>query len=229
MRKMGDFTLKTAAGELVLIIVGVFIALAASDWQQKRADRATELDLLQEMSGALGADLAQLDALVERSVGIEARVEVLLAYLRSEAPYHDSIDAYFGTLYGFADPQLNTAGYESLKSQGLELITDDGLRSQIARVYETSYVNSGVGIEMERDVILDLLRPYFLIHFRDLRFGSSATPLDYAAVSTDPEFLNLVDYRLQLVRQNHLPRLRGAIPEIRALKEAIDEELGADG
>jgi len=75
-------------------------------------------------------------------------------------------------------------------------------------------------------VILDLLRPYVLVHFKDLRFNISATPLDYGFVSTDQEFLNLIDYRLQLVRQNHMANFDEALPELRSLVAALDEELG---
>ncbi len=36
--------------------------------------------------------------------------------------------------------------------------------------------------------------------------------MKYAAILTDAEFMNLVDYRIQLVRQNHIPYLEGAVP-----------------
>ena len=73
---------------------------------------------------------------------------------------------------------------------------------------------------------MDLLRPYFLVHFRDLIFNENATPLDYDAVSADGEFLNLVDYRLQGVKQNHIPNLERATSEIGALIDSIEVELG---
>jgi len=146
--------------------------------------------------------------------------------MRSGAPYSDSLDAYFGTVYGFVGGEMNKAGYKSLNSQGLGLISDDGLRSHVARVYEQTYPRAEGSLELERSVVLDLLRPYFLAYFRDLRFGQSATPLDYDAVSADGEFLNHIDYRLQVVKQNNLPLLGTAKSEIRELIEAIAAELG---
>jgi hypothetical protein len=212
-------------GEVGMIVVGVMIALAASDWQQDRTDRRVELDMLRELQTALDMDLAALDAQTERYQRIEARVETLLGILNAGAPYADSLDSYFGTLYGIEFPKLNRAGYESLKSQGLDHISDDGLRSQIARVYEQSYAHLDDALDSERMVILDLLRPYVLVHFKDLRFNVSAAPLDYAFVSTDQEFLNLVDYRLQLVKQNHMMNFARALPEIRGLKQSLDDRL----
>jgi len=217
---------KYATSEVLLIVIGILIALAASDWQSRRAERRTEVTILREMNTALAADLEPLERGLDRFQQIAVRVEVLLSCLRTGAPYVDSLDAYFGTVYGFQHIELNTAGYESLKSQGLELISDDGLRSHIARVYEQTYPNAERAIASERAVVLDLLRPYFLVHFRDLRFNESATPLDYDEVSKDAEFLNLVDYRLQLVRQNHIPLLQHATSEMRDLIEATALELG---
>jgi hypothetical protein len=219
-------TFKRAVGEVVMIVVGVLIALAASDWQQGRSERRAELDVLGELRTALNQDLEDLEAQVLRYERIDRRVSTLLEIMDSGAPYADSLDAYFGTLYGIDFPRLNRAGYESLKSRGLDLISDDALRSQIARVYEQSYARLDDALDSERMVILDLLRPYFLVHFKDLRFNVSATPLDYGFVSTDPQFLNLVDYRIQLVRQNHLGNFDAALPEIRSLVAALDGVLG---
>ena len=81
-------------------------------------------------------------------------------------------------------------------------------------------------MELEGDILFDLFRPYFVVHFRDLRFNQSATPLDYEALLSDVEFLNLVDYRLQVVKQNHIQNLERATSEIGALIEAIEFELG---
>jgi len=125
-------TIRRAIAEVVMIVVGVLIALTASGWQQSWMVRRSELNVLEELSTALTTDLEGLDVQMGRYGGIETRVETLLAIIRSDAPYADSVDAYFGTLYGMASPKLNTAGYESLKSQGLDLISDDRLRSQIA-------------------------------------------------------------------------------------------------
>lgn len=71
------------------------------------------------------------------------------------------------------------------------MISNRELRAQIAQVYEKTYPRTRRSISYEEN--LNLLRPYFLTNFRDLRFHTSATPLDYDAISRSTEFLNLVD------------------------------------
>ena len=212
--------------EGVVIVGSILLAFGLQAWWDGRADRQTELTILREMHTALSADFEFLENTLDQFREIESRTEVILSHMRSGAPYSDSLDAYFGAVYGYHSGETNKAGYESLKSQGLGLISDDGLRSHVARVYEQTYPRVEASLELERGIVLDLLRPYFLVYFRDLRFGQRATPLDYDAVSADGVFLNHVDYRLQAVKQNHLPRLETATSEIRALIEAIEFELG---
>ena len=81
-------------------------------------------------------------------------------------------------------------------------------------------------MEAERSAVLDILGPYVLEHFRDLIFNLSATPIDYEAISVDTRFLNLLDYRLQVVRQNNIPIHEQSISQIRGLIETIEAELG---
>jgi len=212
--------------EGVVIVGSILLAFGLQAWWDGRADRQTELNILGEMHTALSSDLELLELRLDRYRRIESRTEVLLSYLRSGAPYADSLDGYFGTLYGSASVRLNTAGYESLKSQGLGLISDNGLASQVAGVYEQTYSDLEGSTATEREIVRDYLRPYFLSHFRDLRFDQSATPLDYQMILGDTEFLNLVDYRLQVVKQNHVAVFTQAISAIGALIDAISVELG---
>ena len=212
--------------EGVVIVGSILLAFGLQAWWEGLQDRQTEQSILGELHTALSSDFDLVQSRLDRYRRIESRTEVLLSYLRSGAPYADSLDGYFGTLYGSASVRLNTAGYESLKSQGLGLISDNGLASQIARVYEQTYPSLEGSAGTEREITRGYLRPYFLAHFRNLIFDQSATPLDYQAILGDTEFLNLVDYRLQAVKQNHIQVFTRAVSEIGALIDAISVELG---
>jgi hypothetical protein len=212
--------------EGLVIVVSILLAFGLQAWWEGQTDRQTERTILMELHTALSADLELLDRRLDRLRQIESRVGSLLAHLESGVPYADSLDAYFGTVYGVTTTELNTAAYESLKSQGLGLLSDQALRSHIARVYEQTYRRVEWQGSLESDVVLGLLRPYFLVHFRDLRFSESATPLDYGALLSDVEFLNLVAYRLQTVRQSHIGTFEQAISDVRDLIEATEFALG---
>ena len=213
------------SGEAVVIVASILLAFGLQAWWERRSDRQTERTVLSELHTSLSEDLELLELRLARFRNIERRVASLLSHLRSGAPYADSLDAYFGTTYGLLRTELNTGAYESLKSQGLGLLSDPVLRSHVARVYEQTYRRVEFQVELETDVVLGVLRPYFLLHFRDLILAQSATPLDYQALSRDVEFLNLLAYRLQTVGQVHTSQFEQALSDVRGLIEAIELAL----
>ena len=228
-RLTGSISWKHGVGEVLLIVVGVLIALTASDWQGRRADRQTELAILREITASLSSDLQLLESGLERLERINDRGAVLRSYLSSGAPYADSLDTYFGTIFSIQALNLNPAAYESLKSQGLGLVSSESLRLHIARVYEQTYPRAERSVEAERQAVLDVVRPFLLLLFEDVSFGRSATPLNYDALVANVPFLNTLDYRLQIVRQSHIPALERSISEIGELLDAIIAEVGVDG
>ena len=221
----GPINWRYAVGEVVLIVVGILIALAASQWQAGRAERRTELALLSELHTGLSADLSAARGLLDRHRRIAGQHTQLLDHMRQGEPYADSLAGPFGAAYGFGTIDFNRAAYESIKSQGLDLVSDPSLRSAVAHLYEQSIPLAEASVAVEQNVILDLLRPYYLAHFRNLRFNASAEPLDYAALLADTEFHNLLDYRLQVLLQNHIPGLEKLIPEIERVLLEIEAEL----
>ena len=215
------------SGEALVIVASILLAFGLQAWWEGRTDRQTERTVLNELHTSLSADLELLELRLDRFRRIESRVASLLTHLESGAPYADSLDAYFGTAYSVLRTELNMGAYESLKSQGLGLLSDQSLRSHVARLYEQTYRRVEFQVDLETDVVLGLLRPYFLLHFRDLILATSATPLDYEALLDDVEFLNLVAYRLQTVRQVHISTFEEAVSDVRGLIAAIERALEA--
>ncbi len=224
-RISGAVNWRYAVGEVLLIAVGIFVALQASEWQTRKTEHLTELSYLDELRTSLDLDRQRILLGLDRYRDIENRVEELIFMLQSGEPYSQSMDSFFGAVYGTNAFDLNAAAYESLKSHGLTLISNRDIRSQIAQVYEQTYADVRRAVRTEESSVLDLLRPYFLKNFKDLVFNKSATPLDYVEVSNSTEFRNMVDYRLQLTKQNQIPTFERSADAITHLIESIDAEL----
>lgn len=215
--------------EIALIVVGVLIALTGNAWWQERQDRAAEHRILAEMRSTLAADLAALrDG--ERSLR-ETRTNVrrLLVVLRGRPVYSDSLDAYFGRAYStgaFVMP--NASVYQALKARGLDLVSDDSLRFAISNVYESGYAWLRWADDFNSTTTLQVLRPYFLAHFSDVRFGENARPLDSRAILSDAYLLNILAYREDTLGRSVLPIYRETIQADSALVARIDRRLGDD-
>jgi hypothetical protein len=214
-----------AAGELLLIVAGILIALAISDWNDRRIQWQEERALLAEVRTALHADLAALESNLEIFREAESRIEQLTQVLREPPPYDAGLDRLFGAVYGFRVTNLNTAAYDTLRSVGFQAVSNYWLRLGIARVYDHFYERLAEEHRVEAQITTELLRPYYLRHFRDLSFWESATPIDYDAVVADTYFRNIIDYRLAALRSNQLDSYTQTAAEIRSVLELIDNEL----
>lgn len=214
-----------AIGELLLIVVGVLLALAVDNWNTDRTRHRTELQVLRDMRSAVLADLESLRGVQAAYAARVERIDALVAALRSGARYEPRLDAGFGAAYGLQPLILNRAPYEGLKSSGMDLVADDPLRAAIVDAYEHVYARIEMTQQIEEEVTTQILRPYFLREFRDLKLRDSATPLRPAAVMTDSYFLNVLEYRVGLLKSNNLRVLQAAIPALESLVQRIDAAL----
>lgn len=216
---------RSAIGEVVLIVIGITLALAATDFYDARVEREDELVVLGELRGALAGDREVLSANLDDFRAAADRLAALRAHIEAGAGHSDSLDASFGALYGLRISHVNASPYESLKSRGLDLVSDDSLRSQITKVYDLHYGRLEDMHETQRSAVLDALRPYFLVHFKDLEFNQSATPLDYSFVVSDQSFINLLDYRLEVMETAEIPTLSEIVADVDRLIAALDREI----
>jgi hypothetical protein len=145
--------------------------------------------------------------------------------LKAGLPYHDSLDASFGAVYGFKESFLSRAPYEALRSKGFDLVSDDSLRVQIIRLYDEEYREVETVDERHRATVMELYRPYFLQRFVDIDFNNSATPLDYGALLQDQYFINLIEYRAAQLQFDTGPAYDSAVVRSSAVLAALEAEL----
>ena len=189
-----------AVGEIVLIFIGVVIAIYVTQWKSDKQDLAYEKEALNEIYKGLQADYANLEMLLQNTEkGIE-RITVLDSLLKEKMPvYKSSLDTLFGAVYGFRFFSMEKASYEDLKMNSLNLIKNSDLRRQLIIVFESEYSMNEKNYDIEVWVN-DILRPYYLKNFRNLRFYESATPLNYEQLWEDSYYKNIVDYRLTFLK-----------------------------
>ena len=214
-----------ALGELFLIVLGILIALAISDWNDRRIQQAQERALLGEVRTALKADLLEFEDRLARLRETAPLIEELSRQLKSGVPYEPAMDRLFGAAYGVFGVNLNSTAYDSLKSNGLQSISNFELRQGIARIYDHHYERVGVQDGIDVGVTLGVMRPYYLENFRDLHFLQSATPIDYGLVVSDTYFHNIVDDRLEVLRNNQLSSYPEVIGDIEGVLALLEREL----
>ena len=216
-----------AVGEVLLIVVGVSIALAATSWYEGQLDRKFETEALIEIRKTLQADhqsLAESQKLVQRRADV---LLSLLAYLESDAPYSDELPAYFSEMNGWRAVRIRTAPFEALKEGGLNLISNDALRFKLISLYEDDYASLLSASENQRQFVASQSLSYFLDNFRRTE-SRDWVPHDYQSIKSMGRVANMARWRAYTIDAYLLPRYASTLESIEEVISLIDSQVGAE-
>ncbi len=125
--------------EFISVFIAVVFAFALNNWNDNRKDNIVERKILSEISNGLKKDLEDIKTnIYGHKEGVKA-CKYWRRIINNDKFNQDSLlTHYFNLTRDFVSIQ-NTAGYETLKSKGLEIIKDDTLRLKIISLYEYDY------------------------------------------------------------------------------------------
>jgi len=139
MKKIEFNHWKKSGFEFLSIFIAVVSAFLLNNWNDNRRDARSENKILTEISNGLKKDLEDIKQNVSgHKVGIAACNYYRNAFVGKNVDADSIMFYYFKLTRDFMSLQ-NAAGYETLKSKGLELITNDSLRLKIISLYEYDY------------------------------------------------------------------------------------------
>jgi len=133
--------LKYAIGEIVLVVIGILIALQINNWNEYRKDRRDERMALTEVYQSLRTEYDErIPSLIDRAKISQNGINAFMDLRERNESVSDSV---FDKLW----EEVNTGGYfsyesgpfESIKNRGLNLITNDSLRTLLVQLYETRF------------------------------------------------------------------------------------------
>ena len=222
-----------ALGEVVLIVVGVTIALAASSWYEGRQERRDEVLILQQLHQTLSEDLQDINMTWEMTRQRERNLTALLDHLESDKPYTAELGANFQSLFGWWIVRIKTAPFEALKVQGYRVISNAILREKLISFYEDHYARLEYNLNLDRNFAIEKVQPYFFNNFVmrvaasiDVDGGAQAwVPRNYDKIRAEGYIANLCLFRADLLRRFALRDYDDTTALIREILEAIDQEL----
>ncbi|WP_445386478.1 DUF6090 family protein [Robiginitalea sp. IMCC44478] len=143
-----------AAGEVLLVVVGILIALQIDNWNQDKKERQLERDLLTEIRNNLKGDLAKVEASIDLQNEILRCQNAFIEWIDGKENYNDSVPYFSNSLSYFISRSLlrsrflaNQGTYETLKQVGVKIIQNDSLRIQLTHLYEVAYPRYYIELE----------------------------------------------------------------------------------
>ncbi len=142
-----------AVGEILLVVIGILIALQINTWNEQRLTKQRELKFLTELNYNLKRNLTQFDNFLAVENRLIENMSKLVAYHQSGLEYHDSLDVYYMGISWLEQINLVTSAYETMKTNGLDIISSDSLSLNIIDLHEVQYAHH---VDLVEDVGLGL-------------------------------------------------------------------------
>ncbi len=192
--KTGKY-LKYAIGEIILVVIGILIALQINNWNEAHKDRKLEKEILMDLKLTLESNVIILGGRIRYFNRAQNSSKIILDLIEAKRTDHDSLGYHFsrGTNgYGGADV-ISYVGYETLRNNGFNLITNKSLKDEIIKLFESTYRTL---ISFDQTFVNDNSRykeVLSTLFYQDDYF--SLKPFDFNSVLESPTYYSLLtDY-----------------------------------
>jgi len=216
-----------AFGEVFLIIIGILIALFISDWNNDRKLRKIEVENLKLIANGLQEDISKIEYLKQQARQRIDRLNVLDSLYKSPNPkYEPKMATLFGEI-GWAETlELNRGPYEGLKSQDLNLISDDSIRQGILHIYETAHRQCETSNDWMKQSAINMWEPLMAnFHLTTL---NDLSPMDEKNIWKNPLIPNFISYQKGVLKEHQLDVFGRAQKEMIVLRDRINRHLAED-
>jgi hypothetical protein len=192
--------LKYAIGEIVLVVIGILIALSINNWNENRKEKTLETKVLIELLKSLENNC---NVMVQDSITRlewDKSSDIIIFSLQNNVSYSDSLNIHFqNARKPGANLSLSSAGYESLKNIGYNIITSDTLRNNIVELFELTQKHLFEEMEYfesfqpDRQVLVDRLFSYDEGKFDPkMPFDIPLIPHDYESLKDDALYMSMI-------------------------------------
>ncbi|GAB5552915.1 MAG: hypothetical protein Sapg2KO_25060 [Saprospiraceae bacterium] len=187
-----------------------------------------ELKTLSALKSDLESDIVKLNNAIRNESILLAKNDQLIKILKDDqSVYHDSLLSKFGSMESYNLFVPKKLAYESLKSSGLEIISNDSLLMELTLLYDEHYSSNDILTDTKKELFSNSFS-VITKHFETGNKTFTKKPNDFEALKQDQEFMNFFTYSTELRRfilENWYKK--NLLPKTITLKEKIEQEIDA--
>lgn len=176
-------------GEIILVVIGILIALQINNMNEARKTEIFEGKILEDILISMDGNFFQLDLCLNSNRKSLASANLILSHFENNLEYNDSLNYHFSKSLEWCNPVLTNSGYESLKTYGRNLITNDTIREKLG-IYDAGWME-GLA-QRQEDFFYNSANPALLELFDKVAMRTEMTPLDFDALKQSKVYLNIL-------------------------------------
>ncbi len=179
-----------ALGEILLVAIGILIALQVDNWNEERKERIFANELLEDVLISVRENMTYLNFVIEyNQTGIKSG-EIIRLHLDRDLPYHDSLNIHFSQAVGYGTPILRNAGYESLKSYGLNIIENDSILKSL-EILNNGFIETLVF--RQENYFSDTASPILTGLFETVSMRTGMKPFNYEELKKSRKYRSILN------------------------------------
>lgn len=215
-----------AIGEIALLVIGIMIAVQINNWNEVKQQKQLELQTLKEVRGSIETNMAEMKTLAGAHQAQIEHFKHLVKHMEEDLPYHDSLETKMAAIFGWYTPLFDFAPYETLKTRGVELISNDTVKRNIVAVYEKVIFRITDGLEkFESGNSTAVVLPYFSKHFEMYNaLPPKVRANDYERLKKDPEYRNILQLLIG-IRTFGVRLSNNSAQGLEAVVQLLDKEI----
>jgi len=217
--------LRYAIGEIVLVVIGILIALSINNWNENKKIKIKEIKALLELRKDLEQNLNDINGNIISFQNSKKANEIIMYSIENKLMYNDSLNYHFSMLYPFITFTINQTSYETLKQNGIELISNDSLRSLISDIYSNRFKSYQT---FENTYLvnhyINYIKPILISEFTSFEFGSNAMPKNYGQFIRNSEYKQTIKFTINIY-ENFIRMQSNLKAEVENIIKMIDNEI----
>jgi len=223
-RVLNSANWKYAFGEIALIFFGISLALLANAWYESKQERVNELAILNELQITLGEDLESVklayETIESANIGIASFVDLAVSGTVDNDQYASGVYSFSR----FITLRIRYGPYETLKSKGLDLVSNSTLRTRITSLYEDEIPNLVENSLIDRSLVRERMLPRIL-EWSWMDEHLSWVPKRPLEEPWKSELITLGRHRSMTLARFYLPSFERAIEMMQSVREQIQVEI----
>lgn len=212
-----------AIGEIILVVIGILIALQINSWNEWRKDRTTERVILNDLAKNIEINIQTFQNDIDLLQQWNHSSEIVIHTLENKLDYSDTLKQHFHLARVTKQELfLSNIGYQAYKNQGLDIITNKALSTEVVKLYEVTIPST-----LSTNSLVNELEPSFDNHnVQNFDFieGEGLTPNDYESLFSNHYYISWIKAYSQ-GRRSLIATDNILIKECESVLKLIREEL----
>jgi len=217
--------LKYAIGEIVLVVIGILIALSINNWNETKKEKVKEKKILVELESNLAINSKIIQSTIDRESRIRNEIGVLMDHLKMKKPFNDTIGFYLSESSFMEKIQFTNSSYESLKTIGLDIISNDSIRMEVTKLFSNRFPWFEMWV---RDAGLSMTNALHTVNDQYFEAKSDDVygkiPSDYEGALENKKLVNILSRR-KAFKRSLIGQLEILLIEVEKAGARINKEL----